>query len=113
MKPHSIGKCPTSIVDIAIDGVKSRYKATVRGYQTDDDAQIPEERKFVDAPTLVIISDQDYATRAEMAEQIAPARLRNFSIKKLTGCGHWIQLEKRDEFSEALVQFAVEVSGKV
>jgi soluble epoxide hydrolase/lipid-phosphate phosphatase len=59
-----------------------------------------------------MVSDQDYATRAEMAEQLAPARLRNFRIKKIEGCGHWIQLEKRNELSEALVQFAEENSEK-
>jgi pimeloyl-ACP methyl ester carboxylesterase len=48
-----------------------------------------------------------------MAEQLAPARLRNFRMKKFMGCGHWIQLEKRDELSEALVEFAGELDGKV
>lgn len=83
-----------------------RYKASIRNLNAEDDSQVPEERKFINAPTLVVVSDQDYITRAEVAEQLSPMRLRNYEIKKLEGCGQWIQLEKKDQFSEILVQFA-------
>lgn len=72
--------------------------------------QLPEDRKFIDVPTLVVVSDEDFITRAEVAEQLSPIRLRNYTIKKLEGCGHWIPLERKDEFSEILVQFAEENS---
>ncbi|KUJ06698.1 putative epoxide hydrolase 2 [Mollisia scopiformis] len=82
------------------------YKATIRGLHAGEDALIPEDNKFVNVPALVILSDNDYVTRAEVAMQLSPARLKNYTIKKLEGCGHWIQLEKRDEFSQMLVDFA-------
>jgi len=82
------------------------YKVSVRNLNTEDNSQIPEESKFISVPTLVIVSDQDFVCRAEVAETISPKRLRNYKIKKLEGCGHWVQLEKRDEFSEMLVEFA-------
>jgi len=66
----------------------------------------------VDAPTLIVVSDEDYVTRAEIAEQTAPARLKNYSIKKVTGCGHWIQLEKKDEYNEILINWLKEVTEK-
>ncbi|RDL35200.1 putative epoxide hydrolase 2 [Venustampulla echinocandica] len=87
------------------------YKAAIRGLNAEDDAEIPEERKFVNARTLVVVSDQDYVTRAEVAEQLSAVRLRDFSIKKVVGCGHWIPVEKKDEFSEILVQFAEGAGG--
>ncbi|KAB8290173.1 hypothetical protein EYC80_011042 [Monilinia laxa] len=82
------------------------YKAAVRNINVEDDAKIPKEQIVQSAPTLVIVSDGDYATRAEIAYIEAPKLLRNFEIKKFEGCGHWIPLEKRDELSEALIKFA-------
>ncbi|TVY80775.1 Bifunctional epoxide hydrolase [Lachnellula suecica] len=82
------------------------YKATIRDINASDDAQIPEAHKFVDVPTLVVVGDEDFITRAELAEQMSEARLRDFKIRKVEGCGHWIQLEKREEFSGILVGFA-------
>ncbi|KAA8565107.1 hypothetical protein MFRU_008g00880 [Monilinia fructicola] len=82
------------------------YKAAVRNINEEDDAKIPEEHIVQSAPTLVIVSDAGYATPAEMAYHTSPNFLRNFGIKKFEGCGHWIQLERRDELSEALIKFA-------
>ncbi|RAL64014.1 hypothetical protein DID88_003202 [Monilinia fructigena] len=81
------------------------YKAAVRNIK-EDDAKIPKEHIVQSAPTLVIVSDEDYVTRADVAYLEAPKLLRNFEIKKFEGCGHWIPLEKRDELSEALIKFA-------
>lgn len=78
----------------------------MRDLHAADDALIPEENKFVNVPALVVVSDKDYVARAEVAEQVSPARLRNFTIKKFENCGHWVQLEKKDEFSRILVDFA-------
>ncbi|ESZ95525.1 putative epoxide hydrolase [Sclerotinia borealis F-4128] len=82
------------------------YKATVRDFNVEDDANIPEKHIVQNAPALIIVSDEDYITRAEIAYQTASKWLRNFEIKKFEGCGHWIPLEKRDELSEALIRFA-------
>jgi len=82
------------------------YKVSVQNLDTEDNAQIPEEHKFISIPTLVIVSDHDYVCRIEVAEQLSSNHLRNYKIKKFEKCGHWIQLERKDEFSEVLVQFA-------
>jgi soluble epoxide hydrolase/lipid-phosphate phosphatase len=89
-----------------------RYKSTIRGINVEDDAQISQERKIVDVPTLLVLGDEDYATRAEIAEQSAPKWLRNYSVKKITGCGHWIPLQKTDEYNETILKFVKEVSGQ-
>lgn len=96
---------------LPVDGLNFRYKATIRGLNTEDDAQVPEDNKFITFPTLVVVSDQDYVTRAEVAEQLSPIRLRNFTIKKVVGCGHWIPLEKKEEFLKILIKFAESVKG--
>ncbi|KAI9644317.1 hypothetical protein NHQ30_007674 [Ciborinia camelliae] len=88
---------------------QQEYKATIRNINEEDDANIPEEHIFIDAPTRVVVSDKDAIARAEVAEQSAPVRLRNYKIVKVTGSGHWIQLERRDEFSEILAKFADEL----
>ncbi|PQE19007.1 epoxide hydrolase protein [Rutstroemia sp. NJR-2017a WRK4] len=71
-------------------GPLSWYKATIRGINDEDDAKIPEERKFLASPTHIIVSDKDTITRAEVAEQSAPVRLRNYEIIRINGSGHWI-----------------------
>lgn len=80
----------------------------MRGLFTDEDKTIPEENLDVKIPVLVVVSDEDYVTRAEMAAQVSP-RLKNFTIKKIEGCGHWVQLEKSDEFSQILIDFAEKI----
>jgi len=82
------------------------YKASARHLHDKDEALILNEQKFVKIPALVVVSDKDYVCRAEMAEQLSPKWLTNFEIKNLEGAGHWIQLEKKDEFSQILVEFA-------
>lgn len=84
----------------------------MRGINTDDEAQLAEEQKFVDSRTLVLLSDQDYATRAEIAEQVSPVRLRNFRVETIRDCGHWIQLEKKYDFLDTIVAFAEEVDDR-
>lgn len=83
----------------------------LRGLNIEDDAQISDEKRFINSPTLVIVSDEDAVTRAEVSEQLSPIRLRNFALKKIIGAGHWIPLEKKDEYLELLTKFAAVIEG--
>ena len=89
------------------------YKSRIRNLDSADNALIPEANKFVTVPTLVVVSDKDYAARAEIAKSTSPVRLRNYTLVEIEDCGHWIQLEKRNELSGLLVQFAKNVTGGV
>jgi len=93
------------------EGPFNWYKACIRNVEADDDALIPEERRIVTVPTLLVTSDKDYVTRAETSEKLAPIRLKSFWIEKVIDAGHWIQLEKKNELNMLLLGFLEGVSG--
>jgi len=84
------------------------YKVKDRNLDMEDESQLPKERKFIDIPTLVVVSDEDYVTQVKMAERLSQTYLRKYKIEVIKGCGHWIPLERKDEFSQMLVDFAEE-----
>ncbi|CAG8950040.1 hypothetical protein HYFRA_00008272 [Hymenoscyphus fraxineus] len=88
------------------------YKVTIRGLNTEDEAQIPEENKIIKTPTLVVVTDKDYVCRAESANQISPKSIPNLAIKTILGCGHWPTLEAKDETNEILIKFAAVIEGR-
>ena len=69
---------------------------------------MPEERKHVDLPTLLVVSDKDYVTRADMQKDGTAKWIRKLRIEELS-CGHWVQLEQPDKLNQLLEGFAEEV----
>lgn len=81
----------------------------MRGINYADEADIPQEKKFLALPNMLVASTKDYATRADMQEQRQREWTKNTRVEVLD-CGHWIQLEKKEEFYHLLTSFANEVA---
>ena len=77
----------------------------MQGINHADEASLPEEKKFLTLPNMLVVSTKDYATRADMQEQSHRQWTKQTRVE-LLDCGHWIQLEKRDELFGLLESFA-------
>ncbi|KAK3945113.1 Alpha/Beta hydrolase protein [Diplogelasinospora grovesii] len=86
------------------------YKAAMRGVNLPDEAGIAEEDRFCKVPTLLVVSDLDYVTRADMQSQNTLKWAKQLRIETIQNCGHWIQLERPNELHELILGFASEVA---
>ncbi|KAH9886872.1 Alpha/Beta hydrolase protein [Xylariomycetidae sp. FL2044] len=86
------------------------YKAAMRGVNLPDEENIAEEDKSFDVPTLLIVSDLDCVTRADMHSQNTLKWSKRLRIETLQNTGHWIPLERPNELQTLLGGFAVEVA---
>jgi soluble epoxide hydrolase/lipid-phosphate phosphatase len=84
------------------------YKAAMRAVNAADEAEVPHEQKFCSLPTMLVVSDQDYVTRADMQIPKSEKWCPQLQIETFD-CGHWVQLEKPDEVTKLLKQFASKV----
>ncbi|ORY68268.1 putative epoxide hydrolase [Pseudomassariella vexata] len=91
-------------------GPLSWYKAAMRDVNAKDEQALSKEDGFCKLPTLLIVSDEDYVTRADMQIQKSKEWVPDLRIQILH-CGHWIQLQKPEEVHRLLVEFAAEVTG--
>ncbi|KAH6643359.1 putative epoxide hydrolase [Truncatella angustata] len=89
-------------------GPLSWYKAGMRGINLPDEAEIPEEDRYCKVPTLLVVSHQDYVTRADMQSENSKKWVKDLRIEILD-CGHWIQLENPAKLQELFEGFASEV----
>ncbi|KAF2462797.1 alpha/beta-hydrolase [Lindgomyces ingoldianus] len=90
------------------------YKASIRNIDVPNYSQIPPENLIISRPVLFLIADGDVVTRPELARQSAEqgrqeGYLPSVEVQELTGCGHWLQLEKPREVFNALDAFAKKV----
>lgn len=83
----------------------------MRGINHADEADIPHQKKFLTLPNMLVVSTKDYATRADMQEQRHREWTEQTKVEVLD-CGHWIQLEKREELVGLLSSFADELAGQ-
>ena len=88
----------------------------MKGVNSKDASELTDERKRIDLPTLLVVGERDAITRLEIHEAGTKARTSNLRIERLD-CGHWPQLEKKDELMKILASFAVndmadQVQGK-
>ena len=84
------------------------YKAAMRGVNLADEAEVPAEKKPCRLPTLLVVSELDFVTRADMQIAKSSEWRTNLTVKTLD-CGHWIQLERPDVLNGLLEEFAAEV----
>lgn len=82
----------------------------MRGVNHADEADIAHEKKFLSLPNMLVASTKDYATRADMQEQRHKEWTKETRVEILD-CGHWIQLEKREDLFHLLTSFADEVKS--
>ena len=81
----------------------------MRGINQEDASKLHWYR-FFSLPTMLICSSKDYATRADMAKQ-RRGKWTPVPPIKILDCGHWIQLEKREELFRLLTSFANQEAG--
>lgn len=89
-------------------GPLSWYKAAMRAVNQANEAKVPIKDKPCRLPTLLIVSEQDYATRADVQISKSKEWCPQLQIETLD-CGHWIQLERPDELMRLLERFVAEV----
>ena len=61
--------------------------------------------KLLSLPNMLICSTKDYAARADMQEQRHKKWTRLGPVR-IFQCGHWIQLERREQLFLLLTNFA-------
>ena len=76
------------------------------------EASLPEERKHVNLPTLLIVAEKDYVARPEMQRQVAASWVKQLRVEELS-CGHWVQLEMPERVNELLVGYAMGLENGV
>jgi soluble epoxide hydrolase / lipid-phosphate phosphatase len=82
----------------------------MRGVNLPDEECITEEDRECKVPTLLVVSDLDYVTRADMQSQNTLKWAKQLRIETMRNCGHWIQLERPNELQGLLQGFAREVA---
>ena len=82
----------------------------MRGVNAADEAEVPVENKACRLPNLLIVSENDYVTLADMQISKSKEWCTELQIETLD-CGHWIQLEKADVLNGLLRQFAAKVAN--
>ncbi|KAK0630335.1 putative epoxide hydrolase [Bombardia bombarda] len=87
------------------------YKAGMAGINLPDEAGMSEEERRCNVPTLLVVSEYDYITRADMQSANTIKWTPDLRVEKLE-CGHWIQLEKPDELQRLFERFAGELVVK-
>ncbi|KAI0205866.1 Alpha/Beta hydrolase protein [Astrocystis sublimbata] len=99
-----------SILSKGYAGPLNWYKAAMRGINLPDEEGFAEEDKSFDVPTLLVVSDLDYVTRADMQSQNTLKWSKRLRIEMLQNTGHWIPLERPKELHGLLQGFATEVA---
>ena len=82
----------------------------MRGVGLSDHALLPGELKYVNLPTLLVVSDKDYITRADMQRDATAKWVKQLRTEELS-CGHWVQLELPDKVNQLLEGFANEIDA--
>ncbi|KAI1823681.1 Alpha/Beta hydrolase protein [Xylaria intraflava] len=100
------------ILSTGFQGPLNWYKSAMRGVNLDDEAKLTDADKKCNLPTLLVVSGEDYVTRADMQIPGTQKWASDLRIKNFEKCGHWIQLERSDELHALLVDFAAEVTSK-
>lgn len=84
-----------------------RYKCALRGTDLSDEAHFTHEEKYLTLPNMLVVSTQDFATRADVQSGSAKEWMRGCRVERVD-CGHWIPLEKPSELTALLVKFVEE-----
>lgn len=82
----------------------------MRGINLPDEDSVAEVDKYCKVPTLLIVSDLDYVTRADMQSQNTSKWVKELRIETMLDCGHWVQLEQPEKLQGLLQNFASEVA---
>lgn len=85
------------------------YRASLRGYNNDDEAAIPEDRKKIDGNTpVLLVSVTKDILPATITAQTTRHGCENVTVKELDA-GHWLMWERPDELNDILHNFLEQV----
>ena len=82
----------------------------MRGVNEADEAVVELKDRPCPLPTLLVVSERDYVTRADMQIGKSKEWVPDLRVETLD-CGHWIQLERPRELLALIQQFAADVMG--
>lgn len=83
------------------------YRSLMRGTQAPDEDPLTDEDRTLRVPVLGICGAEDVVTRADqIGAGTKPFASKGYEELVLKGAGHWVMIEKREEFSRALMDFA-------
>lgn len=82
------------------------YRSLMRGIQAPDEDPLTDDDRAIRVPVLGICGGEDMVTRADqIGGGVRPWETKGYVEKIFQGAGHWVMLERRKEFSEALLEF--------
>ena len=90
--------------------VISKYKSAMRNIDLDDDKLVPNERRHITLPTLLVVSSQDYVCCPEIQKYGTQRWAKQLNVEELD-CGNWVQLEEPDKLNGILEQFAEDLQS--
>lgn len=81
----------------------------MRGTQAPDEDSLTDADRTLKVPVLGICGADDMVTRADqIGGGCTPYASKGYTEKIFQGAGHWVMLEKRREFTSALLDFVAE-----
>jgi soluble epoxide hydrolase / lipid-phosphate phosphatase len=86
-------------------GVFNWYKAALHLDPAHEDLALTAEDKKVTVPTLLAITENDYAIIPDMQLQMTRTAAEDLTVERLQ-TGHWAMLEAKDKVEELLENFA-------
>lgn len=82
------------------------YRSTLRGVNAKDAATVTDAQRMLKVPALAVGGAQDLVSRGDqMQSAMEPWAGRGYTEKTLDA-GHWLMLEKKEELSSILIEFA-------
>ena len=82
------------------------YKSLMRGVQAPDEDPLTDEDRTLRVPVLGICGGGDMVTRADqIGGGCKPFASKGYTELVFENAGHWVMLERREEFSKALLDF--------
>ncbi|KAF5027511.1 hypothetical protein F66182_382 [Fusarium sp. NRRL 66182] len=82
------------------------YRSLMRGTQAQDEEPLTDQQRTLQVPVLGICGGQDMVTRADqIGRGIRPYASQGYTEVILEGAGHWVMLERRQDVSNALLDF--------
>ncbi|GAP84110.2 putative epoxide hydrolase 2 [Rosellinia necatrix] len=83
------------------------YRAQMRGVQVGPEAGVTDARRMLRVPVLAVGGGEDRVTLpGALGRATRPWAAAGYAERVVAGAGHWLMLERPDEVSRILVEFA-------
>lgn len=82
------------------------YRSIMRGVQAKDEGAVTDADRTLEVPVLAVGGSQDLVARADQVRGATEPWSSKGYTEKTLDAGHWLMLEKSQEVSEILLEFA-------